>query len=81
MASQHHVYVHCPVCRTRIAEPFARRSGPVPYIHRTTRHGRRVSCRLIVTPDPTGHGHSVREVPRSTTLEAALAEAIEGVAA
>lgn len=63
------VYLTCPACGTPIREPFSRTSGPVPFTHRTKQHGSRRSCRLIVTPDPTGNRHSVHKVPPEKRFE------------
>jgi hypothetical protein len=71
-----HVYLTCPNCGEPMREPFSRHSGPIPHIHH--RRGKAIpGCRLIVTPDSTGHNHTVRVIPWGTRLEDALADALQ----
>ena len=69
----HIVKVRC-VCGMPIPDPFSRYSGPVFYRHQRGRHLR--PCRVVVTPDPDGHEHRVRNVEDAPSFEAALSDAI-----
>ncbi len=68
------VFLHCPVCDSRINLPFVSTSGPVPYVHRS-RTGQ--LCRLVVTPDPVGHDHQVVEVGAKVFVETVLEEVLQ----
>lgn len=75
------IYLDCPRCKKRLDGPFSRYSGPITYLHHRKKGARdhRAACRLLITPDPVGHAHEVREVPAGVTLEDALDEALSGV--
>jgi hypothetical protein len=66
-----YVYVPCPSCGRKIAQPFPRGCGPVPHIHMP--RGGQCGARLMVWPDPERHGHKVWELS-TQTFEAAIAE-------
>lgn len=68
------VFVTC-ACGQKLRQPFSRYSGPVAVLHQRSPGSRH--CRLVVTPDPNGHNHVVREVPRLLTIESFLISAIE----
>lgn len=78
--SRRWIYLDCPCCGKRLDGPFSRYSGPITHLHhrRGSGQGGR-ACRLLITPDPVGHAHEVREVPAGVTLEDALDEALSGV--
>lgn len=67
------VYVACPACKSRIHQPFSRRSGPVAFVHS---HRGRADARLIVIPDRYGEDHRVCAVARHESLESALSRAM-----
>jgi hypothetical protein len=66
-----YVYVTCPFCCRPIKEPFARKSGPVPFRHSVCK------ARLLVSPDPERHNHSVMILANGISYEQALINAYE----
>jgi hypothetical protein len=71
MPARPYVYVTCPFCCRKVLEPFSRRSGPVIFRHSVCK------ARLLVTPDPTGHAHSVSILANGVSYEQALINAYE----
>lgn len=76
MALPPYFYIEkCPGCQQRIDWPFPRIPGSFAFPHRTKVHGARQTCRILITPDLTGHKHKVRLIPDGQRVETALAAA------